>query len=123
MAGMRVSNVTIRQVRRLLQPENGDSMFLEDVATKVPNYTESHRRIPQIFTGLPVPLTTVAQVYFLVSKFSFFVPELRRNFHRFRKTVFVPKCNKHNDETSKTRWIEYHSHAWRTWYLYIGLSR
>jgi hypothetical protein len=33
MADMRVSNVTIRQVRRLLQPEDEGSMFLEDVAT------------------------------------------------------------------------------------------
>jgi hypothetical protein len=33
MADMHVSNVTIHQVRRLLQAEDRGSMFLEDVAT------------------------------------------------------------------------------------------
>jgi hypothetical protein len=45
IADMHVSNVTIHQVKKLLQPEDGGSRFLKDVATQVPNYTESLRRI------------------------------------------------------------------------------
>ena len=33
MADMHVSNDTVNQVRRLLQPEDGGSMFLVDIAT------------------------------------------------------------------------------------------